>query len=150
MTNTYAKLETALVRRMYSNQEATLHLHRQALKSVCADYVIRFTKQQRNIEKIIPLACDIVSQLIEDYRKSGKTVKGRLVALVHYTRETTGDEVKAYHTSYQSEVIENGEDFFIPHMLKIAERMSTYNQKGSNLTIERISEIHLHITCSRP
>lgn len=133
---------------MYSNQNASLCLHKRSAKGVCEDYVIRFTQQQRDIETIIPLAFDIVSQLIDDYHKTDKSVKGRLVAVVHYTREDTDDEVKVYHPSYQSEVIENCEDFFITHMLKIAERMSKYNREGSNLLIKSISEIHLHVTCS--
>ena len=131
---------------MYSNEEATLRLHKRFLKGSCEDYVIRFTHQQRDIEKIIPLAFEIASQLIDDYHKKDRTLKGRLVAAVHYIRENTDDEVKAYHPSYHSEVIENCEDFFITHMLKIAERMSNYNQKGSNLIIKSISEIHLHLT----
>lgn len=132
---------------MYSNEEATLSLYKENVKGMCRDYVIRFKHNQQDIEHIIPLCFDIVSQLINDFHRRDKTVKGRLVALVHYTREATGAEVRAYHPSCQSEVLEDAKDFFITHMLKIVERMSDFNRQGSNLQIESISEVHLHITC---
>ena len=132
---------------MFSNNEATLTLHKQALKGVCQDYVIKFNHDQHQIEKMIPIAFDIFKQLIHELHQKDKTVKGRLVALVCYIREETNEEVNAYHPSYQSEVIDDAEDFFTVHMLKIAQRMEDFNQKGSNLLIKNIPEIHLHVSC---
>ena len=131
---------------MYANEDAILTLYKKALKGICLDYVIRFHNTQTEMEKVIPIAFDLVKQLIENFHQDDHTILGRLVGLVCYVREDTGEIVKVHHPSYQFEVIEDTEDFFITHMLKIAERMEPYNRGGSNLLIERICEIHLHLT----
>ena len=132
---------------MFSNDQASLTFHKQSLKGTVCDYVIRFKREERNPELLIPLASDIVSNLIKDQHKSGKKFKGHLVVLAHYTREPFQDEVKVYHPSYQSEMLIDTETFFSTHMLKIAQRMDNFNQRGSNLVLRNITEIHLHINC---
>jgi len=132
---------------MFANEEATLSLHKESLKGVCRDYVIKFNHEQRTIDKVVSISFDIVRQLIEELHQKDETVKGRLVALVHYVREEENKEVQVYHPSYQSEIINDVEDFFLTHMLKISERMEDLNLRGSNLLIKNISEIHLHLSC---
>ena len=133
---------------MYSNKDATITLYKENSTRTCRDFVIRFNEKYDDIERMIPLAFDIVAQLIHDFHRCGdRIVKGRLVAVVNYKRLDTGDEVKAYHASCHNEVLEDARDFFIGHMLDISERMSLFNQHGSNLKIEHISEIHLHLNC---
>ena len=130
---------------MYSNDEATLTLYKEAFKSSCLDYVIRFHDIQTDIKRIIPIAFDLVKELVESFQREDKTISARLVALVCYVREDRNEKINVYHPSFKSEVIVDVERFFINHMLKIAERMETYNREGSNLAIQGICEIHLHI-----
>ena len=132
---------------MFSNDNATLTLYKEAFNGICRDYVIKFKHKVCDVETIIPLAFDIVKQLIDEFHLKDKTVKGRLVALVCYSREETEDEVKVYYPSYQSEIIDDADNFFTTHMLKIAQRIENFNHQGSNLLIEGIPEIHLHISC---
>ena len=132
---------------MFANDEATLTLHKESFKNVCQDYVIKFNHTQCKIETIIPIAFDIVKQLIHELHLKDKTVKARLVALVCYIREEKNEELKVYHPSYQSEVIDDVGDFFTSHMLKIAQRIEEFNKRGSNLIIKNIPEIHFHVTC---
>ena len=131
---------------MYSNDNATLTLYKEGLKRTCLDYVIRFHDIQTQIKRIIPIAFDLVKQVIESFHREDKTISARLVALVCYTREGKNEKINVYHPSFKSEVVIDVEQFFINHMLKIAERMESYNREGSNLEIQGICEIHLHIT----
>ena len=132
---------------MYSNDEASLELYKKSLKGTCVDYVIRFHNKQRIFEKVIPIAFDLVKQLVENFHQNDIRISGRLVAVVCYYREEKDEKVEVYHPSYRSEVIDDVENFFITHMLKIIERMGEYNREGSKLTIDRICEIHLQISC---
>ena len=132
---------------MFSNNEATLTLYKNSLRGVCKDYVIRFNEEQVSIEKIISISSDIVKQLIDSLQKEDKTFKGRLIACVSYLRIGNEEEVMYYHPSYRNEVIEDANEFYMTHMLKIAQRMDDFNKNGSKLLIKNISEIHLHISC---
>ena len=69
------------------------------------------------------------------------------MARVCYLRVNSEVQVMYYHPSYKSEVIDNPNDFFITHMLKIAQRMDDFNKNSSKLLIDHIVEIHLHVTC---
>lgn len=132
---------------MFSNNEATLTLYKDVMRGVCQDYVIRFHNEQHSIESIISISSDIVKLLLDEFRQGDKTMKGRLVARVRYIQVDTENEVAYYHPSYRSEVIEDMEQFYMTHMLKIAQRMDDFNKNGSNLIIKSIDEIHLHLSC---
>ena len=131
---------------MFSNDFATLTEYRASTRKQLVDYVIRFHSQQIDIQQVIKHTFDIVKQLVEMYQHDDKTIKGRMVALVHYVNVVTEKSVSYFHSSCQSEIIDNVNDFFYTHMLKIAERMENMNQNGSNLMVENIQEIHLHIS----
>jgi len=130
----------------FCNNFATLTQHKVSKTKTLADYVIRFHSKQTDINVIIQHSFDIVKQLVEDYQRRDVTIKGRLVALVNYVHTINENEISYYHSSFHTEVIDNAQDFFYTHMLKIAERMESFYQYGSNLLIENIEEIHLHIT----
>ena len=51
-----------------------------------------------------------------------------------------------FYPSYATEVIDTASDFFYTHMLKIGERMESFNRNGSKLIIKNIEEIHIHIS----
>jgi len=132
---------------MLSNNDTTLTLYKDSFRGVCKDYVIRFHNDQTSIENIIHISCDIVKQLVDQLHREDKTLKGRLVARVCYLRLGSEEEIMYYHPSYRNEIIEDATEFYMTHMLKIAQRMDDFNKNGSKLMIKNISEIHLHVTC---
>ena len=131
---------------MFSNDFATLTEYKSSFRKRLVDYVIRFHSEQNDIHVVIKRSFAIVKQLIEQYQREDKTIKGRMVALVNYVHTVKETSVSYYHPSFQCEIIDNAEDFFYTHMLKIVERMENLNHNGSNLLIKNIQEIHLHIT----
>ena len=132
---------------MLSNNKASLTLYKGSLRGICKDYVIRFHDEQVCIQNIIHISSDIVQDLIERLHQKDKTLKARLVARVCYLRIGSEEEVMYYHPSYRSEVIEDATEFYMTHMLKIAQRMDNFNKNGSKLLIKNISEIHVHVSC---
>ena len=132
---------------MFSNDFATLTHYKDALNRKVVDYVIRFHAEQDNLEVIVKQTFQVVKELIDYYHyEKGETVSGRLVALVKYFHIDKEEIVSYYHPSYQAEVIEEADNFYFDHMLKIGERMNNFNHQGSNLIMKNIQEIHFHIT----
>ena len=134
---------------MFANKESTLCLYKEALHGICQDYVIKFNQEQNDIEGVIPIALDLVQEVVRNLQNEDKMPKGRLVAVVRYIREKDNDESRVYLPSFQSETIYDIEEFFMRHMMKIAQRMEEFNNKGSNIFLKNIEEIHLHLTCAR-
>ena len=129
-----------------SNAFATLSHHRDSLRGVILDYKIRFNQQEQAVEDVIECASSLVKQLIDTFHREDRTVKGSLVAAVRYIRATTEEEVTYFHRSYSSEVISDADDFFVTHMIKVGERLTTHIQNGSNLMIKAIEEIHVRLS----
>ena len=131
---------------MFSNDFATLTEYKVSFRKRIVDYVIRFHSEQTDIHLVIKRTFNIFKQLVEKYEHEDKTIKGRIVALVNYFHTVNETNVSYYHPSFHSEIIDDVDNFFCTHMLKIAERMENMNRHGSNLLIKNIQEIHLHIT----
>ena len=131
---------------MYHNEHFTLSLHKECFGGAAQDFVMRFKRQETSIEEIISISSDIVKQVIEIYQRKRKVVSGRLVARVVYSSVHKKEPIIYYHPSFQMERIHDAEDFYMRHMLKIVNRMDTFNHEGSNLVIEKIDEIHLHFS----
>ena len=134
----------------YQNEYASITHHRNSKRGKIVDYVISFYESKQDIEKIVVQAADIFRQLIEEYFKRGKSVKARLVAKAQYKHinmELNGQESDRvyYFPSYHSEVIEDIDEFFTSHLLKIASRMDSFHTNGSNLVLDYIEHIHVEI-----
>ena len=123
---------------MNSTKDITLSLHKQYFGGAAQDFVIRFKKVETSIEDIITMSSSAVTELFERYRMRGKIIKGRLVARVMYTAMNSKESVLYYHPSFRSELIKDGERFYTDHMLKIAQRMDSFNRNGSSLVINNI------------
>ncbi|MEL7306376.1 MAG: hypothetical protein AAGK05_00130 [Pseudomonadota bacterium] len=130
---------------MFSNSYATLSHYRTSLKGYIIDYVIRFNCEESDLQQVVNKTLDIMQKLVELYHSKNKTISARLVARVNYQHLNSDHEVTYYHPSYKAEVIEETTEFFVTHMLKISERMDSFNHNGSNLVIRNIDEIHVHI-----
>ena len=132
----------------FSNEYADLCLHKTSLKGVVRDYVITFHECERAIEPIIGKTLTLVKQLFETCK--GKTIRARLIAKVNYHHindKQEVDDTRSYHfPSYQVEIVNDVEDFFTRHLMKIVSRMDSFNANGSNLLIDRIEHIHIALT----
>ena len=129
---------------MYSNNCASITHYKDSLKGKIKDYVLRFNDTETNVKDIIDKSFDLVQRLVNDFHSKDQTIKGRLVARVIYQHMETEKIVSYYHPSFKSEIIEDVETFFMTHMLKIGQRMDSFNRHGSNLLIKQIDEIHFH------
>ena len=123
--------------KMLSTGVCTLKQHKCALS--CVDYVIQFTHPQTQIHDVIEMAHNVFLMLMKEIEGE----YGRLVARVSYTRGENGEPVSYYHPSYSMDVIDD--NFFKAHMTKIVERMDNFHKFGSNLLIQRIDEIFVHV-----
>ena len=130
---------------MFSHDNATLLHYKTCMNGRLNDYVIRFDDEQSNLHVVIEKSFAVFKMLYEKYESEDKRISGRLVALVNYIHLNDDRTVSYYHPSYATEVINDASDFFHAHMLKIGERMESFNKNGSHLIIKNIEEIHIHI-----
>ena len=132
----------------FNNQFAYICHHKSSKWDIAHDYVIKFNTVQRSIDQIIPETFELVEQLMNSLKFS--RVKARLIAKInfdHFNPQTHEQSSRSYHfSSYQSEVIDDLEDFYVRHMTKIASRLDTFNENGSNLVIKDIECIYMQLT----
>ena len=132
----------------FSNEFAYLTLHKTSLKEKVRDYVLKFNGIQRNIEDIIPETIGLIENFIQSLNV--KQICGRLISkinFIHFNSMTNEQTRRSYHfSSYKTEVIENVEDFYVRHLTKIASRLDSFNENGSNLLIENIECIYIQLT----
>ena len=138
---------------MFSHDNVTLTLYKTAMKKLVHDFVIRFDGEEKDLHQVIEKSYIVFNMLYDKYKSEGKVIWGRLVARVNYLRLNDADDdddackmVTYFHPSYAAEVIDTASDFFYTHMLKIGERMESFNRNGSKLIIKNIEEIHIHIS----
>ena len=131
----------------FSNQFAYVSFHKSSVKEKVRDYVIKFNTLQRNIENIIPKTIQLIEKLI--YSFSAKRIFARLIAkvnFVHFNHLTNEQTCRSYYfPSYKTEKIEDIEDFYVRHLTKIASRLDSFNENGSNLIIENIESIFIQM-----
>ena len=131
----------------FHNDCASLEFYKKSLKGIICDYMISFKETQTSIEDALPITRDLFHQLIKSF--GNKNVTARLIAKVNYIHvNTESDEIeeRPYHfASYQSEQVRAIDAFFVRHMEKIASRLDSFNQNGSNLLIKNIAHLHVCI-----
>ena len=132
----------------FNNHFACLCHHKSSKRDIAQDYVIKFNTVQRCVEEIVPDTLELVEQLINSLKAT--RMKARLIAKInfdHFNPETHEQSSRSYHfPSYQSEEIDDVEDFYVRHMTKIASRLDTFNKNGSNLVIKNIECIYIQLT----
>ena len=132
----------------FSNHFAHVCYHKTSVKEKVRDYVIRFNTLQRDIECIIPETLELMVQLIQSL--DVKKISARLIAKVNFIHSNSLTDEQSlrtyYFPSYKSEQIEDLEDFYIRHMTKIASRLDSFNQNGSNLLIENVEAIFIQLS----
>ena len=130
----------------FKNDCATLSFHKQSLRGTVADYVITCHEHQVDMGCLIANTYELFMKLMAHYNDA----KVRLVAKVIFKHIPT-EELRAYHFgSYAAEYVDDPQDFFERHMMKISHRMDDFNDHGSNLMIYNISHIHIQALCKDP
>ena len=131
----------------FSNDCGNLSFHRESLKGVIQDYVIKFNEGQVDIQGIIADTYELFVQLMGKFKD--KAVKARLVAKIlfsHIGKDKV--EIRSYHfTSYGAEFVYDPKEFFERHMMKISQRLGDFNLHGSDLVFKTISHIHIQLSC---
>ena len=127
-----------------------LCFHKQSLRGTCCDYKLSFYEKQLDPVDVIETVTVLLQRLFCALR--GKSICGRLVAAVKYihvndVQEKLSERVY-YFPSYNSEDIEDVEDFVNRHLCKIACRMDLFNKNGSNLLIQNIENIFFNVIIS--
>ena len=131
---------------MVSNACGDLTFHKSSVKGTVRDYVITLRdKQQKHVQSMMEEACDLFTHLIEQQQEG---VLVRLVAKVNFIHMVDEDQsLRSYHfPSYQAEPVVHFRDFFIRHMLKIAQRLDAFHHEGSHLLLPNIEHIHILLT----
>ena len=130
----------------FKNDCATLSFHKHSLRGRVADYVIACHEPQVDMFCLIGNTYELFMKLMAHYNDA----KVRLVAKVIFKHIPT-EELRTYHFgSYAAELVDEPEDVFQRHMMKIAQRMEDFNEHGSNLVIVNISHIHIQLLCNNP
>lgn len=130
---------------LFENNFCSLFHHGNSLKGKITDYVIKFHDEQMDMDIIAKDAFDVVKNLFNSYSEKDKTVSARMITLVNYFHTEKKEMVQHYHSSGHAEVVNDPESFYFYHMLSMGDRMNAFNNKGSNLIIRNVEEIHIHI-----
>jgi len=130
----------------FTNEFCSLRFHRQSLRGVIRDYIISFHHEKADLEFAIAKGYFVFQQLMDSLMN--KDVKGRLVAEIEFekvTDEHAGERVVFHFASYSAETIHDPKDFYQRHMAKIASRLDSFHEHGSNLLLCRIKHIHIQL-----
>lgn len=129
----------------FHNDCAVLDFYKESFKGRFQDFIITFNEEQTDLMQILPMTLNLFKQLTDSF--GDKIVSARLIAkinFIHVNNESNEVEERAYHfASFQSEIVNDAEDFFERHMTKIASRLDSFNKNGSNLLLKNIAHIHV-------
>ena len=132
----------------FTNSSACISLHRRSSHDIVQDYVIKFNSVKLDFEEIANETLGLIEQLIQSLED--KQVSGRLIAKVNFDHYNfVKDEIDPrtyYFPSYSSEDIVNVKEFFDRHLRKIANRLDTFHDGGSNLIIKNIEFIFVQLS----
>ena len=127
-----------------------LCFHKKSLRGKCCDYKLSLNEKHLDPLDVIETVTILLQSLFHTLR--AKSVRGRLIAAVKYIHVNDMQEKLSkrvyYFPSYNSEEIEDVEDFVSRHLCKIASRMDLFNKNGSNLLIHSIENIFFNVTIS--
>ena len=131
-----------------SHKCANIRFHKQSLRGSVIDLVLNFNEDETAIEGILDKTLDLFLHIHDALRTC--TYKARLIAECEYHRLNVLQdviEVASYHfASYSAETVTNAREFYARHLEKIASRMDTFHQQGSNLIFQRIKHIHIALS----
>ena len=127
-----------------------LCFHKKSLRGMCCDYKLSFYEKQLEPTDVIETVTVLLQYLFHTLR--GQRIRGRLIAAVKYIHVNEMQEKLServyYFPSYNSEEVEDVEDFVSRHLCKIASRMDLFSENGSNLLIQNIENIFFNVIIS--
>ena len=135
----------------FANSSACISLHRTSPRGIVQDYVIKFNSIKLDFQQIANETLELIEQLISSLESV--QVSARLIAKVNFEHYNfVQDEVEErtyYFPSYNSECIINVKHFFERHLMKIASRLDSFNENGSNLVIKNIEFIFVQLSLEK-
>ena len=130
-----------------SNDFCKLTFHRQSLRGTIRDYIITFNDKETDLEIVITKTADVFKQLIETVQDFN--IKARIIAEVEFSTLNDNEVVTYHFPSYQTELVIDPDEFYTRHFSKIISRLDQFNNRGSNLLLNKIKHIHLALSLYR-
>lgn len=130
-----------------SNKYGNLCLHKTTFSKRVSDYQINFKEVEVDFNLLLHKTFDLFLTVMTRYKNHH--VLGRLIAKVNFihTNSNGVEQERSYHfPSFKAHEIEEPLFFFKANMMKIVERLDTFNKEGSNLVLKNIEHIHILIT----
>jgi len=130
-----------------SNEFGNVCFHKSSFHNRVLDYRIDFKSAEVDFTLLVDKTFDLFMKVMEQHK--GNRVLGRLVAKVSFihTNVDGKEEERMYHfPSYKTHEILDLLSFFKTNMLKIANRLETFNKEGSHLVLKKIEHIHILLT----
>ena len=131
-----------------SNDCGYVKFHSQSLRGSVIDLIIHFHRDESVIENVLDRTLDLFLYIHEQLKRC--TYKARLIAHCEYHRINAVQDViekVSYHfASYSAERVTDANAFYARHLQKIASRMDSFHQRGSNLIFQRIKHIHIALS----
>ena len=130
-----------------SNTFGNVCFYKSSFHNRIFDYQIDFKNVEVDFSMLVNKTFDLFTKVMERYE--GDRVLGRLVAKVNFLHMNADgrEEERTYHfPSYKTHEVEDPLLFFKSNMMKIANRLETFNKDGSNLLLKNIEYIHILIT----
>ena len=129
------------------NDFCKLTFHRQSLRGTIRDYIITFNDKETDLEIVITKTADVFKQLIETVQDFN--IKARIIAEVEFSTLNDNEVVTYHFASYQTELVIDPDEFYTRHFSKIISRLDQFNNRGSNLLLNKIKHIHLALSLYR-
>ena len=130
-----------------SNEFGNVCFYKSSFQNRILDYQIDFRNEEVDFSLLVDKTFDLFTKVMEQYK--GSRILGRLVAKVNFLHMNADgkEEERTYHfPSYKTHEIEDPLLFFKNNMMKIANRLETFNKEGSHLLLKSIEHIHILIT----
>ena len=114
-----------------------------------SDYQINFKEVEADFYAFLQkrLMFDLFLTVMKRYKN--RHVLGRLIAKVNFIHTNSDGEKqeRSYHfPSFKAHEIEGPLLFFKVNMMKIAERLDTFNKEESSFVLKNVEHIHILIT----
>ena len=130
-----------------SNDFGNVSLYKSSFHKRVLDYQIVFKNVEVDFSLLVNKTFDLFLEVLESNK--GDRILARLVAKVNFIHVNTDgrEEERSYHfSSDKTQEIGDPLPFFKSNMLKIANRLETFNKEGSHLVLKNIEHIHILIT----
>lgn len=135
---------------LFDNDLIEICNYKSSLNGLAQDFIINLKEISNDLTYICTESREIIEKLFKYLNFEDNIIRARLVADIEYVHVNNTNEVIEYRNyhfpSLKSEIVNDVNEWLVRHMLKICERIETFNNRGSNLLINKINHIHICIT----